>query len=184
MIERRSRDQSFSSLRNTTSACVKRGSASLHSHRRYGRHVRVRRPLSATNASSRFWWPVCARRSSGVPDGDDLAARDHDDGVAERGDFLHHVAREQHGVAFALEAADDLAHRARAHHVEAVGRLVEQHVLRVVDDGAGQRGLGALAVREAGDAAIGDRRSCRASSAGDRCALRRSAPVMPCSSPK
>ena len=57
-----------------------------------------------------------------------------------------------------FEAADDLAHRARAHHVEAVGRLVEQHVLRVVDDGAGQRGLGALAVREAGDAAIGDRR--------------------------
>ena len=65
---------------------------------------------------------------------DDLAARDHHDRVAERRHLLHHVAREQHGVAFALQAADDLAHRARAHHVEAVGRLVEQHVLRVVDE--------------------------------------------------
>ena len=92
----------------------------------------------------------------------DAAPRDHDDGIAERRHFLHHVAREQHAAAVVPQPADDVAHRARAHHVEAVGRLVEQHVLRIVDERARQRDLGPLAVRKALRAAVGDRRSCRA----------------------
>ena len=55
------------------------------------------------------------------------------------------------------KSADDGAHGARAHHVEAVGGFVEQDVLRVVHERARQRHLRALAMREAGRAPIRDR---------------------------
>src|SRR5690606_12739184 len=50
----------------------------------------------------------------------------------------------------------EFAHGAGGHHVEAVGGLVEDHVLRVVYQRAGDGGLGALALREAFGLALGD----------------------------
>src|SRR5207248_14998 len=53
------------------------------------------------------------------------------------------------------QAPDQIANRARAHHVESVGGLVKQDVLGPVDQGAGQRDFGAFTVREAGHTAVG-----------------------------
>src|SRR5215470_12983570 len=63
--------------------------------------------------------------------GDDAAPGDYDDAVAQRGDLLHDVAREQHAAALAAQALEELAHRPRGHDVEAVGRLVEDDVARI-----------------------------------------------------
>ena len=80
------------------------------------------RPRGSGARSARAARPACRTRRP--------AARDDDDRVAQRRHFLHHVAREQHAAALGAQAADDVAHRARAHDVEPVGRLVEQHVAR------------------------------------------------------
>jgi hypothetical protein len=45
----------------------------------------------------------------------------------------------------------------RRHHVEAIGRLVEQHVLRVVNERARERDFRTLALRVALCLAVGDR---------------------------
>ena len=84
--------------------------------------------------------------------------RDDDDAVAQPLDLLHDVRREDD--AFALLVAQPpqrLAQRARGQHVEAIGRLVEHEVRRVVNDRARQRRLHALALREAFGAAVEQR---------------------------
>ena len=83
-----------------------------------------------TKASSRLSSPVCARSSSGVPAARTSPLRDHHDAVAQRGDLLHDVAGEDHAAAFAAQLPQEVAQAARGHHVEAVGRLVEDHVAR------------------------------------------------------
>ena len=144
----------------------------------------VRAPASATNASSRLSCPVCARSSSGVPRATTRPAAmttiESQSAETSCMTWLENSTQRPSR----LQPPHDRAHGARAHHVEAVGRLVEQHVLRVVHQRAGERHLGALAVREARRAPIGDRRSCRAARAAPSCAARSAVPLMPCSSPK
>ena len=55
-----------------------------------------------------------------------------------------------------LQLSQEIAQAARGHDVEAVGRLVEHDVARIVHQRARDRGLDALALREALGAAIGD----------------------------
>jgi hypothetical protein len=81
----------------------------------------------------------------------------YDNRIAQRGHFLHNVAREQHAAAFLLESSDDGAYGTRAHDVEAIGRLIEQDVLRVMHERASEAHFGALAVGEARRPAICDR---------------------------
>ena len=66
------------------------------------------------------------------------------------------MAREQHTAALVADAADELTDGAGGGDVEAVGRLVEQYVVRAVDQGAGQGHLHGLALGETLGAAIGD----------------------------
>ncbi len=89
-----------------------------------------------------------------IVDGD-LAVGDDADVVAERGDFLHDMAGKQHAAAGVFQLQNQSAQRARRHDVEAVRRLVEQHVLRVVHERAGERDLGALTLRKALGATVG-----------------------------
>src|SRR6266567_2523801 len=99
---------------------------------------------------------VFERRLSGR--GDQLhaaAARDNapvtedDDGVAQRGDFLHHVAGEQDALSGGAQLAQQLAQAADAHDVEAVSRLVEQDRRGVVHQRPRDCDLHTLALREA-----------------------------------
>ena len=115
------------------------------------------RPARRTNASSRFSRPGLGAQLVGRAVGDDAALGDDDDAVAERRHLLHDVAREHHAAAVGAQAADHLAHGARAHHIEPVGGFVEDHVARLMHERAGQRHLGAFALREAGHAAVGQR---------------------------
>ncbi len=89
--------------------------------------------------------------------GDDRPLVHDHDVVAQRGDLLHDVAREQDAVPGAAQLLDQRAQGARRHHVEPVRRLVEQQVLRRVHQRARERDLDALALREALRAAVGDR---------------------------
>ena len=70
--------------------------------------------------------------------------------------------------------------RARGQHVEAVGRLVEHDVGRVVHQRARQRGLHALALAEAFGAAVEQRRSCRACAPGPAARASAASRSMPC----
>ena len=76
--------------------------------------------------------------------------------LAQRGDLLHDVAGEQHAAARLAQLEDQFAQRPGGHHVEPVARLVEQHVLRLVYQRAGERHLGALPLGEALAAAVGE----------------------------
>jgi hypothetical protein len=92
------------------------------------------------------------------------------------------VAGEDHAAALFAQAAQEFAQAAGGHHVEAVGRLVEDDVLRVVHQGARDRGLGALALREALGLAVEDLVHVQRR-ASARCA-RDLASSMPCRRPK
>ena len=147
-MARRSRKASRSSFRITTQAWV---SAAAH-----GSTTRSR-PARATKASSRFCVPGLARAARRACRDATMRPRAMTMMVSQSAETSCMTWLENTTVPpFATQPADDLAHRARAHHVQAVGRLVEQHVARVVHQGARQRHLGPLAVREAGRAPIGD----------------------------
>jgi hypothetical protein len=73
----------------------------------------------------------------------------HHDAIAQRGHLLHDVAGEDHAAALGAQLPAGSRAWPRGHHVEAVGGLVQDHVARVVHQGARDRGLGALALREA-----------------------------------
>ena len=107
--------------------------------------------------------------ASRVPRATTRPARHDHDLVAERRDFLHHVAREEHALAGVAQAPDHVAQAARGHHVEPVGGLVEDHVGRVVHERARDRDLHALALREAVGAPVEERRRGRAAARGARC---------------
>ena len=113
--------------------------------------------------SSSFGWSVSAATletrvaTTTAAPGWRAGGCDDDDRVAECRDFLHDVAREQDAPSRIAQAADDGAHRACAHDVKAVGRLVEQDILGVVHERAGERHLCAFPVREAGGAPVGYR---------------------------
>ena len=80
--------------------------------------------------------------------------------VAQPLDLLHDVASRTRCTCAALgvaQPAQRVAQRARGQHVEAVGRLVEHDVRRVVHQRARQRGLHALALAEAVGAAVEQR---------------------------
>ncbi len=102
-------------------------------------------------------------------------AQDHD-AVAQRGDFLHDVRREEQAPARAAQRAKLVAQRAHAHDVEAVGRLVEQDRRRIVHERARDRDLHALALRESLRAPIGERARARASRSARRRAHSSAAP--------
>ncbi len=62
-------------------------------------------------------------------------------GVAEFFYFAHDVGGEDDGLALVAAFADERSDGARGHDVEAVGRFVENHHRRIVDQGAGDRGF-------------------------------------------
>jgi hypothetical protein len=72
-------------------------------------------------------------------------------------DFLHHVARKEHAAPLRPQLAQPIAQVPRGHDVEAVRRLVEQEMLRVVNQRARERDLGLLALRESFGFAARDR---------------------------
>ena len=80
---------------------------------------------------------------------------DNYDVVAQRGHLLHHMARKQDADPGIAEPQDHFAQRACRHDVQTVCRLIEQQIAWFVDQGAGQRHLGALALREPLGAAVG-----------------------------
>ena len=67
------------------------------------------------------------------------------------------VEKTMHLPCLVAQPAQRLAQRTRGQHVEAIGRLVEDQVRRVVNDRARQRRLHALALREAFGAAVEQR---------------------------
>ncbi len=83
------------------------------------------------------------------------AASDNDNPVTQGRDFLHDVAGEDDAAVLGSQAADDVADGAGTDDIEAVGGLIEDDVLRVVNEGTGESDLGALAVGESADTAIG-----------------------------
>ena len=76
----------------------------------------------------------------------DLPFGDDHDAVTQCRHFLHDVRGEQHAFSLRTQAANQLAHAAGGHDVEAVGRLIEQHRLRVVDQRARDGDLHAFAL--------------------------------------
>ena len=88
--------------------------------------------------------------------GDHRAVGDHDDLIAQLAHLVHHVAGEQHAVPGIAQLAQQRAQRAHRHDVQAVGGLVEDEVARVVHQRARQRGLQALALREALGTPVGE----------------------------
>jgi len=84
-------------------------------------------------------------------------AEDHD-APAQRGDFLHHVRAEQQALALCAQLAQEIPQRTGAHDVEAVGRLVEQDRLRIVNERASDRDLHSFALRKSLRAPVGDGR--------------------------
>ncbi len=88
--------------------------------------------------------------------GDDLTLRDDDDAVTKSGDFLHDVTGEKNAAIFGFETADDFADGAGAGDVETVRGFVEDYVLGIVDQGAGDGDFSALAMGETSHAAVGD----------------------------
>ncbi len=123
---RRSRNPSRTSLRKTTSVC--RTSAASASSLRHAARVVPPRARRRRLRDCRGRSAPAARRA--CPIAATPPAGDHDDRITQRRNLLHHVTREQHTVAGISQPANDVAHGACAHHVEPVGRLVEQHVLR------------------------------------------------------
>src|SRR5438105_9702860 len=81
---------------------------------------------------------------------------DHD-GVAQRGDFLHHVGGEQDALARVTQAAQKIAQTPDAHDIESVGRLVEQNRRRIVHQRTCNGDLHPLPLRKAVGAAVGER---------------------------
>ena len=136
MPVRRSRNVSSSSLRRIASVrATCRADARASSCRRGPSSE----PSSATNASSR-------PRRAGARDQlgrsalrDDAPLRQHDDAVAQRRDFLHHVRREEQALALRAQRAQLVAQRPHAHDVEAVRRFVEQDRVGVVHERARDR---------------------------------------------
>ena len=86
-------------------------------------------PIALTKASSRLVFAGLRAQFVGAcPAATTLPVRDHHDAVTQRGDLLHDVAGEDHAAALAAQLAQEVAQAARGHHVQAVGRLVEDHV--------------------------------------------------------
>src|SRR6185503_1144029 len=81
----------------------------------------------------------CLAQLVGRAGGGHLPARDHHDRVAQRRDLLHDMAGEQHALALVAQPANKGPQRTCAHHVQAVGRLVEHDILRPVNQRAGDR---------------------------------------------
>ena len=104
-------------------------------------------PFRATNRSSiepTSWRPEAPRGLRPRR----CVRRNHHDGVAQRGDFVHHVTRKEDARALVAQRAQQRVERASADHVQTARRLVENQVLRGVDESAGDRDFHALALRE------------------------------------
>ena len=65
---------------------------------------------------------------------DDPPLRDHDDAVGQPLGLFHVVRGEQHGLAQAAEAFDEIPRGAAGRRVESGRGLVEEHELRVADE--------------------------------------------------
>jgi hypothetical protein len=96
---------------------------------------------------------ILRRRGGFVPR---AAARDHDHAVTQIIHFVHEMAGKQNAPAFVAQVEQQLAHSPGGDHVQSVGGLVQQNVRRLVHNRARQRGLHALAEREALGAPVGD----------------------------
>ena len=83
-----------------------------------------------------------------APGGDDPAAGDDHDVLADVLDQVELVAREHDADAGRRPLADDLGHRRDADRVEARERLVEDEQLRVVDERGRQLDALLVAVRQ------------------------------------
>ena len=84
------------------------------------------------------------------------AAGDEDrDAVADHLQLAEQVAVDEDGLALAAEALEDVADVAAADGVDAVGRLVEQDEVRVVDQGLGEADALGHALGVGGDRAVG-----------------------------
>jgi hypothetical protein len=111
------------------------------------------RLASASRAST---LPEKETRTIGDPAirlGDDAAAVDDQDAVADRVDFRKDVRREEDGPLFP-ETPDRLPDPDDLHRVESDGRLVQDQHRRPVDEGAGERGPLTETLRQVVDLAV------------------------------
>ena len=87
--------------------------------------------------------PGALQEGAGGARDDQVPAVEHDDVVAHLLHVVEQVGGEQHRDAEPAEPGDEVEHLLATHRVEAGGRLVEEHELRVGHDRLGE--LGALA---------------------------------------
>ncbi len=73
---------------------------------------------------------------------------DHDP-IAERPHLLHDMTREQNAVAFVPEASQEPTQTSHRHHIQPIGRLVEEQVAGTMNERTRQRGFDPLSLRKA-----------------------------------
>src|SRR5579872_6164751 len=139
---RRSRRLSRHSLTNTTQAALLlMGRESLCRARRSSERLERRGAdeLDERFLQARFVGLLTQRIGTAL--GHHPTARDDDDVIAQRGDFLHDVRRKQHAAPFITQSTQKITQAARGHHIQTIGGLIEQHVAWIVDQGTCERGL-------------------------------------------
>ncbi|MFK5058023.1 hypothetical protein ACI4AF_29325, partial [Klebsiella pneumoniae] len=65
---------------------------------------------------------------------DNRPVRNHDNVITQRADFLHHVTGQENATSVIPKANEQPTQTPNRHHVQSVGRLVQQDIARPVNE--------------------------------------------------